>query len=82
MPVRWNVVEVTADGERTLRVRFADGLQGRVRFADSFFTGVFEKLRDPRFFAQVHVDQGAVAWPGDVDLAPDAMYEEIRKRGE
>jgi hypothetical protein len=24
---------------------------------------------------------GAVMWPGEIDLAPDAMYDEIRKEG-
>ena len=24
-------------------------------------------------------DNGAVAWPGDIDLAPDAMYDEIAR---
>jgi hypothetical protein len=27
------------------------------------------------------VDHGAVAWPGDIDLAPDAMYAEIKRNG-
>ena len=29
----------------------------------------------------MHVDQGAVAWPGQIDLAPDAMYKEIKEKG-
>jgi hypothetical protein len=24
----------------------------------------------------------SMAWPGDLDLAPDAMYAEIKKNGE
>jgi hypothetical protein len=27
-----------------------------------------------QFFEQVFIDCGAVAWPGEIDLAPDAMY--------
>lgn len=34
-------------------------------------------LRDAAFFRQVFVDHGAVAWPGEIDLAPDAMYREV-----
>ena len=80
--MRWNVVEVTPEPGWSLVVRFADGLTGRVRFASDYFTGVFECLRDPRVFEQVFVDHGAVAWPGDIDLAPDAMYQEISSHGE
>ena len=30
-----------------------------------------------RFFEQVIIDRGGVAWPGEIDLAPDAMYAQI-----
>jgi hypothetical protein len=30
-----------------------------------------------QFFEQVFIDCGAVAWPGEIDLAPDAMYSQI-----
>jgi hypothetical protein len=32
-------------------------------------------------FAQVRCDHGFVEWPGDIDLAPDAMYDEIKALG-
>jgi 4-amino-4-deoxy-L-arabinose transferase-like glycosyltransferase len=34
-------------------------------------------LADAQFFEQVLIDCGAVAWPGEIDLAPDAMYAQI-----
>ena len=80
--MRWDVVEVRPEADGRLFVRFADGLSGHVRFTPDFFTGVFERLRDPAQFAQAFVDHGAVAWPGDIDLAPDAVYEQIRLNGE
>jgi hypothetical protein len=30
-----------------------------------------------QFFEQVFIDCGAVAWPGEIDLAPDAMYARV-----
>ena len=44
--------------------------------------GVFEPLKDPAIFSQVRVESGAVRWPGEIDLAPDAMYSEIKRTGE
>ncbi|MBI4877212.1 MAG: DUF2442 domain-containing protein [Acidobacteria bacterium] len=44
--------------------------------------GVFAPLSDPKRCAQVFVDQGAVAWPGGLDLASDAMYTDIRRHGQ
>jgi hypothetical protein len=43
--------------------------------------GVFEGLRDPAFFATAYLDCGTVTWPNGADLAPDAMYKEIRRCG-
>ena len=44
--------------------------------------GVFKKLEDKEFFAQVYLEYGAVTWPNELDLAPDAMYDAIKKQGE
>jgi hypothetical protein len=80
--MNWDVVAVRPEPEWVLFVCFADGLAGRVRFQPSCFHGVFAPLRDPAAFGRVYIDHGAVAWPGDIDLAPDAMYREIRAHGE
>lgn len=78
----WDVVEVKVEAPLLLQVRFLDGTRGKVRFESSYFTGVFQALRDSNVFEQAHVDGGAVVWPGELDLAPDAMYSEIKARGE
>ncbi len=80
--MEYDVVDVQAVMPMALQVRFADGTAGRVRFEPSHLTGVFEALKDPIFFAQARVEAGAVTWPGDLDLAPDAMYAEIKSHGE
>ena len=77
----WDVVEVKPLENLRLFVRFADGLAGEVRFKTEHLTGVFEPLKNQDFFKQVYLDHGAVAWPGQIDLAPDAMYQEIKKKG-
>jgi hypothetical protein len=38
-------------------------------------------LQDQSQFRQVSVVDGIVTWPGELDLAPDAMHEEIKKNG-
>jgi hypothetical protein len=63
-------------------VAFADGLTGMVdlsRLVHSPQAGVFAVLANPSLFAQVMLEYGAVAWPGELDLAPDAMYAEIQE---
>ena len=77
----WDVTEVSVQGDNTLLVRFKDGLQGTIEFTNSFFYGVFEKLKDPQEFRRVKVVDGVVTWPDELDLAPDAMHEAIQKHG-
>jgi hypothetical protein len=65
-----------------LQVKFQDGTIGKVRFENSHLTGVFQALKNTAIFDQVHINNGAIAWPGDIDLAPDAMYAQIQSHGE
>jgi hypothetical protein len=80
----WRVSIVRALPGFRLAVQFVDGSKGEVdlsRRLASHRAGVFGKLRDPAVFAQVHLEYGAVTWPGEIDLAPDTMYDEIRAHG-
>ena len=81
----WRVTAVEALPGFRLRVAFADGLTGTVdlsRLVRSPKAGVFAALADPSLFAQVKLDYGAVTWPGELDLAPDAMHTAIQQHSE
>jgi hypothetical protein len=81
----WRLVEAAPLENYRLAVRFVDGTTGTVslaRLIRSPRAGVFARLADQALFNQVFVEEGAVTWPGELDLAPDAMYAEIRKTGE
>jgi hypothetical protein len=73
----WDIVEVKPESDYCLFVRFRDGLAGRVQLRREQLTGALAPLLDVRFFEQVFIDHGAVAWPGEIDLAPDAMYAQV-----
>lgn len=77
----WDVVEAEVIGDLELAVRFVDGLTGRVKFEPSHLYGVFDRLRDPAFFSNIDVSEGYVRWSPDIDLAPDAMYQAIKREG-
>jgi len=76
-----DVTKAEVTGALSFAVWFADGLRGIVEMQPSHLYGVFEKLKDPDFFAQLRVEDGFVSWPGEIDLAPDAMYEAIKRDG-
>ena len=79
----WRVKHVRPLADFRLEVKFADGTQGLVDMARLLARdcGVFKPLREMSLFNQVFVDDGAVAWPGGLDLAPDTMHEELGKAG-
>jgi len=81
----WRVIDVQALANYRLAVRFTDGVNGVVdisKLVQSEDAGVFSALRDDNLFRQVRLELGVVTWPGDIDLAPDAMHAVIKQKGE
>jgi hypothetical protein len=81
----WLVTFVQALPGFRLRVQFAGGLEGIADLSAlvrSPSAGVFAALADEALFNQAFVEYGAVTWPGEIDIAPDAMHAEIKKNGE
>lgn len=78
----FDVIEAKIIRHLEFAVTFADGLTGAVKILPSHLYGVFEKLKDPVFFNQLTVTEGFIAWPDEIDLAPDAMYQAIKQNGE
>jgi Protein of unknown function (DUF2442) len=37
---------------------------------------VFQRLANPGFFALARIDYGTVTWPGDIDIAPETLFED------
>ena len=78
--MHWDVVEVKAESGHRLFVRFTDGTSGKVQLHLSELSGDWHPSAILRF-ERAFVDRGAVAWPGDIELAPDAIYEQVVKQG-
>lgn len=80
----WRVASVQALPGYCLKVRFVDGTEGTV-YLSGLITGkgagVFATLRDPQLFSQVSLNYGTVVWRGELDLAPDTMYDAIKAHG-
>jgi hypothetical protein len=76
-----DITEVAAVRHGVLCVTFADGTTGEVAVLERMRGPVFDEARTPEGFARVSVDAetGTVVWPGGADLAPDTLYERVRK---
>ena len=77
----WKVTQVQVLQKYRLHVEFADGTSGIVDMVHFLAKecGVFKILREMDTFMQAHVEHGTVTWPGELDLAPDRMHEELEK---
>lgn len=80
----WRLASVRPLANYRLEVRFMDGTQGEIDLSGlvrSPDAGVFAALMDQELFNQVYLEYGAITWPGEIDLAPDTMYEAVKKAG-
>ena len=70
------IVEVEVVGEHRLRLAFDDGVSGELDASNWDWSGVFEPLRDPGYFARVELDQqlGTITWPNGADVAPETLH--------
>ena len=76
-----DVVGAELLGGYLVRLTFADGTVGDVDLAYLVGRGpVFEALRDPGYFAKLHVDPdaGTIVWPNGADVAPETLYAAAR----
>lgn len=61
-----------------LSLRFDDGVVGMVDLGHLAGHGVFQIWQWPGVFEQVAITPvGALEWPGEIDLCPDALYLQV-----
>jgi hypothetical protein len=70
------IVEVEVVGAHRLRLGFDDGVGGLLDASSWDWTGVFEPLGDPEYFARVQLDPelGTINWPNGADVAPETLH--------
>jgi len=75
-----DIVEASVVRHGVVKLTFADGLSGEVEILQRMWGQVFEQARTEEGFAEMYLDveTHTIAWPGEVDLAPDTLYERVR----
>ena len=58
-----------------LLLTFAGGERRRFDMRPYLHYPVFRRLENPGYFSLARVDYGTVTWPGDVDIAPETLYD-------
>ena len=79
-----NVIRVEPRGGHRLFFQFSDGTEGERDFSQMVRSDgpMIQPLKDPLYLARVFLDLGAPTWPNGFDLAPDALYEDMRQAGQ
>lgn len=68
------ISEVAAIEGYQLRILFDNGEQGLFDCSGLLNFGVFQELRDKRYFERVKAMDGTVVWPHGQDICPDTLY--------
>ena len=68
------ISSVTAIEGYELRLLFDNGEHGLYDCSNLLDFGVFQELRDRRYFEQAKAVDGTVVWPHGQDICPDTLY--------
>jgi Protein of unknown function (DUF2442) len=75
------LIGVVARSGYRLFLSYADGTSGEIDLSRDVGKGVFSALRDTRFFETVHIGSyGQIQWTEDLEICPEAAYQELRNR--
>ena len=60
-------------------VEFANGERGVFDLVPYLNYPCYAPLKDPAIFAQVSAAHGTLMWPGEIDIAPEAVWNEAAR---
>ncbi len=70
-----DVVKVEANPDYRLYLEFENGEARVFDMAPYMDKKPFVRLKDSTLFARAFVDYGTVVWPGNIDIAPETLYD-------
>lgn len=70
-----DVIDVKPGLDYTLWLEFENNEKRVFDVAPYLEIGVFKHLKDRVLFSRARIEGGTVAWPGEIDIAPETLYE-------
>lgn len=71
-----DVIDVKAEMPYKLLLEFENHEQRVFDLTPYLEIGAFRQLQDVRLFKAAFIAGGTVAWPGEIDIAPETLYHE------
>ena len=69
------IIEAVPHDNYSLAVRLNNGKSGFFDVSPFLDKGIFQELKDIRYFEQMHVRRRSIFWPNDQDFCADTIDE-------
>jgi len=73
-----DVVEVHVEKDYVLRIVFENGEMRLFDMMPFLNNKPFDRLKNISWFNCVKVEYGTLLWPGNIDIAPETLYEQSK----
>ncbi len=71
-----DAISVTPRADFVLDLEFENGERRRFDMKPLLTMKPWSRVVSPSIFNRVRVDYGTVVWPGEIDIAPETLYED------
>lgn len=75
MDILLDVIKVEVGADYALLLEFENGEKRIFDMRPYLDKKPFVRIKDAVLFAQAKVDYGTVVWPGNIDIAPETLYD-------
>jgi hypothetical protein len=74
-----DVIAVTPQRDFSLLLEFANGEKRIFDMLPLLTMKPWKKIASPLLFQKARIEYGTVVWPGEIDIAPETLYDDSKR---